>query len=1099
MATDDDGDTISWELPDTSFETDRSDFTINNGVLRFNRSPNYESPHDHNGDNVYKVTVRASDGNDGEDDRNVTITVTDVNERPVVDSQILNQRLTVGSSEGIGLSTRFSDPDDDTLRYTARSSATSIATESVSGSTLTITAVGVGTATVTVTAHDRASGGLSVSQSFTVTVPNRNPTIDPGQSSVSYPENGTGPVATYTAEDPDGGDISWSLPNTSFETDRGDFSIDSNSGELSFDSTPNYESPHDSNSDNVYKVTVRASDPNGGTADRNVTITVTNVNERPVVDSQILNQRLTVDSSEEIGLSTKFSDPDDGDTLRYTARSSATSIATESVSVSTLTITAVGVGTATVTVTAHDRASGGLSVFQRFTVTVPNRIPTIDPGQSSVSYPENGTGPVATYTAEDPDGGDISWSLPNTTFETDRSDFSINADGELSFDSSPNHESPHDSNSDNVYKVTVRASDPNGGTADRNVTITVANVNERPLVATEIEDQTLTVGANRGFLLSNNFSDPDGDTLRYTTSSSATGVATASLRGGTLTIMAAGAGTTMVTVTAHDRAVGVSGGLDVDQDFTVTVPNRPPVVDTEIDDQTLTVGANRGFLLSNNFSDPDGDTLRYTANSSAAGVATVSVRGGTLTIMAAGAGTTMVTVTAHDRAVGVSGGLDVDQDFTVTVELPPLVEVANFTAMPGSAHGEIALDWDPVPGADNYEVGQWQLQPGNLYDYEVLDDSEVTIDLQATSAVVRGLTPSFTYTHSVRAVRGVGSDKVVGDWAVGQDTTAKDETPDTPTGFVVAQQIGGRGISLSWNAATGAADYEAEASSTGGTSPDIVTGLTTGFTGLVPRASYSFRVRSRKPHDGGHLFSNWTEAVRVSAPEPTNSGHQEDHTVAYMVDTIASAPSLPAGVPDPATVISAAIDPAAAAWTNAATSGKNLEICRVGSCVGSNHDGGIVTVKTVAMNTMDTGAPHSDHDKGCGSSVACVKPLVVSSPGPGNHLRDMSLIIEEPAWECRGFNMKTGTCAPHARIYWTDVIGDDLMPVTGRTGSYYYYIDPLMIHEFGHTLGLSDFGNDPTLKNLNAIMENFHANKTITAEDLAQLRAIYAIHNSSSH
>ena len=61
-----------------------------------------------------------------------------------------------------------------------------------------------------------------------------------------------------------------------------------------------------------------------------------------------------------------------------------------------------------------------------------------------------------------------------------------------------------------------------------------------------------------------------------------------------MTIMAAGAGTTMVTVTAHDRAVGVSGGLDVDQDFTVTVPNRPPVVDTEIDDQTLTVGANRG-------------------------------------------------------------------------------------------------------------------------------------------------------------------------------------------------------------------------------------------------------------------------------------------------------------------------------------------------------------------------------------------------------------------------------------------------------------------------------------------------------------------------
>ena len=30
-------------------------------------------------------------------------------------------------------------------------------------------------------------------------------------------------------------------------------------------------------------------------------------------------------------------------------------------------------------------------------------------------------------------------------------------------------------------------------------------------------------------------------------------------------------------------------------------------------------------------------------------------------------------------------------------------------------------------------------------------------------------------------------------------------------------------------------------------------------------------------------------------------------------------------------------------------------------------------------------------------------------------------------------------------------------------------------------------------------MENFHANKTMTAEDIAQLRAIYAIHDSASH
>ena len=44
----------------------------------------------------------------------------------------------------IHLPDKFSDPDDDVLRYTAVSSNTGIATESVSGSALTITPVGKG-------------------------------------------------------------------------------------------------------------------------------------------------------------------------------------------------------------------------------------------------------------------------------------------------------------------------------------------------------------------------------------------------------------------------------------------------------------------------------------------------------------------------------------------------------------------------------------------------------------------------------------------------------------------------------------------------------------------------------------------------------------------------------------------------------------------------------------------------------------------------------------------------------------------------------------------------------------------------------------------
>ena len=54
------------------------------------------------------------------------------------------------------------------MTYTATSSDTSVVTVSVSGATLTLTQLATGTSTITVTATD--PGGLSVDQTFSVTV-----------------------------------------------------------------------------------------------------------------------------------------------------------------------------------------------------------------------------------------------------------------------------------------------------------------------------------------------------------------------------------------------------------------------------------------------------------------------------------------------------------------------------------------------------------------------------------------------------------------------------------------------------------------------------------------------------------------------------------------------------------------------------------------------------------------------------------------------------------------------------------------------------------------------------------------------------------------
>ena len=80
-------------------------------------------------------------------------------------------------------------------------------------------------------------------------------------TSISYPENGMDSVATLSAMDEDGDAIDWTLDGD----DKGDFvitpSADGASAELTFKGDPpNYEDPADDNKNNVYLVTVNASE-----------------------------------------------------------------------------------------------------------------------------------------------------------------------------------------------------------------------------------------------------------------------------------------------------------------------------------------------------------------------------------------------------------------------------------------------------------------------------------------------------------------------------------------------------------------------------------------------------------------------------------------------------------------------------------------------------------------------------------------------------------------------------------------------------------------------------------------------------------------------
>ena len=66
-----------------------------------------------------------------------------------------------------------------------------------------------------------------------------------------------------------------------------------------------------------------------------------------------------------------------------------------------------------VTVTARDPEGLSSSVDVTINVTDVDEAPEIS-GSSSEMYPENGTGAVATYTADDPEMKSVTWSIPAT-------------------------------------------------------------------------------------------------------------------------------------------------------------------------------------------------------------------------------------------------------------------------------------------------------------------------------------------------------------------------------------------------------------------------------------------------------------------------------------------------------------------------------------------------------------------------------------------------------------------------------------------------------------------------------------------------------------
>lgn len=184
--------------------------------------------------------------------------------------------------------------------------------------------------------------------------------------------------------------------------------------------------------------------------------------------------------------------------------------------------------------------------------------------------------------------------------------------------------------------------------------------NQAPIASGSIPAQTVSAGEVVSLDLASYFTDPDGDVLTYSATTSAPAVASPTVSGSTLTIAGVSDGSATVTVTATDP-----GGLTATQSVSVTVerPNTAPISSGTIPAQVIEANGEVSVNLVEYFTDPDGDALTFAASSSNTGVATTQIAGSLLTVAGVAPGDATVTTTATDP-----GGLSAEQTVMVTVE-----------------------------------------------------------------------------------------------------------------------------------------------------------------------------------------------------------------------------------------------------------------------------------------------------------------------------------------------------------------------------------------------------------------------------------------------
>ena len=728
-ASDADGNDLTFSL---TTSTDASFFSLNasSGVLAFVSAPDFESAQDSNTDNTYELELSVFDGSHTTTEE-ITITVTNVDESPSFASA--TQNLSVNENTGGSVyQAQATDPEQATLSYSASGTDAGLFDLDSASGVLSFKATPDFEAPIDSGADNvyqldiTASDGVNqASQAITITVANVNEAPSFASTSVNIDVDENDASFTHivdAADDPDQGEtLTYQLGGD----DAAAFDFDAATRVLSFKATPDYESPADQGTNNVYQVTITAADAEYSTTQA-ITITVADLNDE---SPQFTSASSLVLDYTSVAVDTTIytvqaTDADAGDQITYTlsgADQQHFSFAASSGELAFVQAPSLespkddnGDNSYELVITATDSAGNSSDLDLSISVVDDTgSAPTFDQANVSINIDENSASTIYTAQATDIDVGD---TLTYSISGTDSSYFTIDpSGGELAFNTAPDYESPSDDGKDNTYELSITATDSMAKQAQQSLTISINNLNDNApqfvLASTAFD-----VLENSTSVTTIAATDADGDDLTFSlTNSTDSNLFTLDSTSGALAFISAPDFETPQDSNAdntYDLELNVFDGANTTtQSVSVTVTNVDESPSFASASQSLSVSENSsGAVYQAQASDPEGATLTYSSSGADVGLFTLDSTSGELSFKQSpdyeqatdqdGDNVYELTITASDGANQVSQSL--------------AITVTNVNEAPSFASTSVSLDIDEndasfthiVDSADDPDQGE---------------------------------------------------------------------------------------------------------------------------------------------------------------------------------------------------------------------------------------------------------------------------------------------------------------------------------------------------------------------------------------------------------